>query len=384
MSSTQLAYVNSDIIAWAIKRSGKTHKQLEKTLGTTADQIAKWEEGFAYPSFSKAIKLAEILRVPFGYFYLDEPPIIKVPLPDFRKLTDDQAPPPSIDLLDVLHSVMVQHDWYKEYELEHNSKPVRFVSSFTHAHNVIEIAQDISETLEIHRVRKEANSWSDYLTRLTRSAEAVGVLVMRSGVVGNNTKRPLSTSEFQGFAITDPIAPLVFINTRDYESAKIFTLLHELAHIWTGQSGISLANEEQTSKPTLNIESLCNAVAAEALVPKDEFLALWDRRPDIELVQKLAGHFHVSSLVILRRARELDKISVPEFIKLLEAARHKMTARKKGSGGGNYHVNVEARHSTKFLEAVISDVRLGRTLYREGARLLDVSVPTLEKYVEGK
>ncbi len=383
MGSTELAYINPDIIAWAIKRSGKTRKQLEKTLGTTAEQISRWEYGFSYPSFSKAVKLAETLRIPFGYLYLDEPPVIEVPLPDFRKLTDAETPPPSIDLLDVLHSAMIQQDWYKDYELEHNAKPLPFVSSFTHTNSVVEIAGNISKILELHRVRKERNSWSEYLTGLTRSAEAAGILVMRSGVVGNNTRRPLSRDEFQGFAITDPIAPLVFINTTDYEAAKIFTLLHELAHIWTGQSGISFADEEQASRPTLNVESFCNAIAAEALVPRDEFLALWNGQINVERIQRLARHFYVSSLVILRRARELERISVSEFIKLLKIVRLQMTAKKQGVGG-NYHANVEARHGSRFFEAVINDVRLGRTMYREASKLLNVSVPVLEKYVEGK
>lgn len=385
MSSTELAYINPEIVAWAIKRSGKTYPQIENSLKVTQEQIKTWEQGFAYPSFSKAVKLATVLRVPFGYLFLDNPPQIEVPLPDFRKFPADAEPrPPSVDLLDVLFSTLAQQDWYKEYALEHRAQPLPFVSSFTIRSEVVRVAQDIGRKLELPSIRREATSWNDFLTRFTRSAEAVGIMVMRSGVVGNNTKRPLSVNEFQGFAITDRIAPLVFINTKDFESAKIFTLAHELAHIWTGQSGISIADETQTSTSTSDVESFCNAVAAEALVPSDEFLPLWHSRIDIEYIQKLARRFHVSSLVILRRAKELNRISVPAFIQLLDAARLKMTAKKLGSGGGNYHVNVEARHSSKFSEALIDDVRRGRTMYREAARLLDVSVPTLENYVEGK
>lgn len=206
---------------------------------------------------------------------------------------------------------------------------------------------------------------------------------MRSGVVGNNNKRPFSKKEFQGFAITDTIAPLVFINSVDYLAAKIFTLLHELAHIWIGKSGISNPEELRTNLPIPIVETFCNSVTAEALVSKDEFQTLWNGRADIEEVNKLAKHFLVSSLVIIRRARELNLIDQPAFGDLLKISQSRVTDKKKREGG-NFFLTAEARSGSKLFDAVISDVRQGRTMYREAARLLHLKVPTLEKFVEGK
>lgn len=394
MSNTDIAYIKPAIISWAIQRSGLNYSQIEKSLKATEEQITAWEKGKSYPPFNKAIRLAEILRVPFGYFFLDTPPKLEVPLPDFRTFTDSERISPTLDFLELLNSVLAQHDWYKEYAVEQGAKPLSFVSKFTIKDEVINVAKDIRQTLAMNNgIRKQAGSWSDYLSKLTKSAESKGIIVMRSGVVGNNTKRTLSVNEFQGFAITDPVAPLVFINSRDFDSAKIFTLLHELAHIWIGQSGISNPDEAQieklnltkiqTSKRNAEIESFCNAVAAEALVPKEEFSELIDGRNEIEQFEKLARHFFVSTLVILRRARELDKINVGLFIKLLDEARKRVTVRKKG-GGGNYYVTVEARNSSKIFDAVISDVQHGGTTFREAAKLLNMKVPTLAKVVEGK
>jgi Zn-dependent peptidase ImmA (M78 family) len=205
---------------------------------------------------------------------------------------------------------------------------------------------------------------------------------MRSGVVGNDNTRPLSVSEFQGFAINDAIAPLVFVNAKDFETAKIFTLLHEIAHIWIGRSGISNPDEILPDIALPVIETFCNAVATEALVPKNDFQAYWKPYYNFNDVQNLAKHFRVSTLVILRRAKELELISFPTFIDLLKTAQNQTQPKQKKDDGGNFFNSLLARHSPKLVEAVFDDIRQGRTMYRDGARLLNLKVPTLVKYLE--
>src|SRR5690606_23963375 len=102
--------------------------------------------------------------------------------------------------------------------------------------------------------------------------EERGILVMRNGVVGNNTHRPLSVEEFRGFAIADEFAPLIFINGADYLSAQMFTLAHELVHVFVNASGIS--NLQDTYSSNNAIERFCNQVAAELLVPEAELRPL--------------------------------------------------------------------------------------------------------------
>jgi Zn-dependent peptidase ImmA (M78 family) len=245
-------------------------------------------------------------------------------------------------------------------------------------------------------LRRRASDYENYLTKLTQNAEKAGMIVMRRAVVGSS-HRALNRKEFQGFAISDPMAPLVFVNGQDYQAAKIFTLLHELAHIWIGRSGISLIDETLQS-PTLHIELLCNEVAAEALVPKAEFESEWNiRQINYDQVDRLARHFLVSALVIIRRARDLRQISTNKFLEFWGEAKERIEAyaisqakekerRKeaaKDKQGGDFYATLEARNSPTFVTALFNDVKQGGTLLNDAARLLSMKVETVVKNTGG-
>ncbi|MGH6637801.1 MAG: XRE family transcriptional regulator [Polaromonas sp.] len=361
------AYVNPQILRWMRERNGLSMDEAAAISGMTSEQLASWEVGESRPTFRQAQKLAQALHTPFGYLFLAEPPIEDLPLPDLRTMGGAPVPRPSVDLLDTIRQSLQRQTWYLDHLHDQGADPLPFVGRFTPDASVLDVVADIRAVLGMGVARGQPTK-DAYLRQLIDAAEAAGILVMRSGIVGNNTHRPLDVSEFRGFAISHPLAPLVFVNSADAPSARLFTLLHELAHVWLGSSGISNASPGNTRRE----EAFCNAVAGEFLAPRDMFMALWNASTaELPLrVAELVQRFHVSSLVIMRRALDLGLVSHATYWQHYQA--ELAAFRNKPGGGGSFYRNASSKNSKRFARAVLAEALSGRLLLRDAGRLLGV------------
>ena len=195
---------------------------------------------------------------------------------------------------------------------------------------------------------------------------------MINGVVGNDTHRKLNISEFRGFALSDPLAPVIFINASDSLGAQHFTLAHELAHIWLGESAISAPDD--SADPNHASELWCNSAAAEFLVPLQEMRRVLGDRDPIESLEQLGRHFKVSDQVILRRldtAREIDRRTFRREYGQAVARARRSTA--KASGGGNFYANLLKRVSRTFAESLFLDTEYGGTRHTDAYRLMGIT-----------
>jgi len=217
---------------------------------------------------------------------------------------------------------------------------------------------------------------------LIKEIENLDILVMRNSIVGNNTHKTLSIDEFRGFAIFDLYAPLIFINTQDTHSAQIFTLMHELVHLWIGESGISALSYDDTNK----IEIFCNDIAAEILVPINLLDVYWDGEYDkfTEQYIQLANQFSVSTAVILNKLRKLDYISFDTYEKYTEFEKEKFLHYKrnkpKSIGGPNFYVGLKAKNGSNFSQALVVSTLEGKTLYAEAGRLLGINYSKIDDF----
>ena len=349
------------------------------TLETFAHEVSKREstrqrivEGVMTPR--QVEKLAKRARVPFGYLFLPEPPVLSVPtIPDLRRTQD--ALPLSDDFFEVLEDMLAKQIWYADYLNEAGAQNLAFVGKFRDAtiRSVASIVKDMREVLGVTDLdRSRSSDPSAYFSRLSAKAEIAGVLVVKSSFVKGATKRGLSEREFRGFALSHPTAPLVFVNGKDAEVAAVFTLIHELAHIWIGVSGVS----DISPKNTRSVERVCNAVAGEVLVPGHDFVKRWEADPDVAV---LAKHYRVSRLVIARRA--LDRGFVDQDF--YERIRQGSTAVKK-DGAPTALVTIPIRNSKKFTKIVVAEAMSGQVLLREAARLLNVRPDTVVALGKGR
>lgn len=367
-----------EVLQWARHRSGLDEAALGKKLGITAnpaDRVSQWERDGRI-TFKRAEKLAEKTHLPFGYLFLPEPPEEKLPVADFRTVgSTGEEHPPSPELLDVLYDAMRKQAWYRDYLIEAGEARIEFVGAARIEENPIKLAQRIRREFHLGtELRAEARNWETALTLLFEALEDQGVLVLRAGVANGNPYRPLAIGEFRGFALSDPYAPLIFINSKDSKAAQMFTVAHELVHLWLGLSGVS--NPEPNQHPSKRVELFCNEVAAELLVPENELRQLYpDAQKTDDPVARLGRHFKVSSLVILRRMHDLKIITWATYQALYKEEERKFQIRREKQqekDGGNYYATQQARVGQRFARALIGSTLEGRTPYREAYQLLGV------------
>jgi Zn-dependent peptidase ImmA (M78 family)/DNA-binding XRE family transcriptional regulator len=377
--------ITGEVFRWARERAGLSDEKLAKSTNAKLDKIRSWEAGEAYPNFQQAQKLAYALHIPLGYLFLSHPPEITIPIADFRTLPGKEQASLNPNLQDVLDDALRKRDWYKEWRQLEEIAPFDFVGKFSLQSKPADIIQDMRQVLDIPLdFTENIRTWDQHLRLFVQKVESAGILVLQSGIVGNNTRRKLSVQEFRGFALADKLAPLVFINAQDSTAARIFTLAHELVHIWTGTSGISNPEFVSDEVEALQSEKLCNHIAADFLVPYEVFVRNWNKRMDaLENAQQLASYFRVSSQVILRRAYDSGLISHDEFNQSIQETLKASKPRLKG-GRGNFYNSLISRNSRRFTRELFFAVSGGYLSYSDGARLLNTHPSTLVNAMENK
>jgi Zn-dependent peptidase ImmA (M78 family) len=357
--------VRPEMLRWARERAGYEPGHLARRI----PQLPAWERGDRQPTLKQLEAFAKATHTPVGFLFLPEPPTEIVPIPDFRTMPGADPRRPSPDLLDTVYLCQQRQDWYRGFARAEREQPLNVVGSVQVGDDVVRTAAGIRGALGFDlEARRQMPTWTDALRRFIEQADAAGVLVMVSGVVGSNNRRRLDPHEFRGFALADDLAPLVFINGTDTKAAQMFTLAHELAHIWIGQSALSDAQPSQA--PAHDVERWCNHVAAELLVPLEAFHAALDRRADLRAeLDRLARRFKVSTLVVLRRMHDAGALRGRAYWDAYEQEVERLRTLPT-RGGGDFYLTLGARASKRFARALVVSTLEGRSSFTEAFRLL--------------
>ena len=360
--------VNPELLRWARERSGFSVAGLTRRF----PHLDAWERREARPTLKQLEGFAKRTHTPIGYLFLQEPPIENVPIPDFRTVGNARVGHPTPDLLDTVYVCQQRQEWYRDFARSVGEGTLAFVGSAHVTSDATSMAATIRHSLGFDvEERRRMPTWTDALRRFIDQADALGILVMCSGVVLNNNRRRLDPEEFRGFAIADDVAPLVFINGADTKAAQMFTLAHELAHIWLGQSAVSDA--QAAWLPEHAVERWCNQVAAELLVPLAVLRAEYDAAAELQAeVGRLTRRFKVSTLVVLRRIHDAGGLTREELWQAYDGELARLRAVPKGSGG-DFYLTQATRVSKRFARALVASTLEGHTLHRDAFRMLGFS-----------
>lgn len=373
------------VLRWARERAGLDQSTLaKKVIGKpTAERVKQWEQTGVL-TFAQVKRLAHATHTPEGFLYLNEPPDDRLPIPDFRTVGDERVRRPSPDLLDTINMMQRRQTWMRDFLIEEAESQLEFVGSATLNSNPQKVAHTMRETLGVAGGwANEESTWTDALMHLRRKIETAGILIVINGVVGNNNHRKLDPNEFRGFVLSDAYAPLVFINGADFKAAQMFTIAHEVAHLWINREGVS--NLEAMQPPPIRVEQWCNEVAAEFLVPVAELSEAWEHaKHSKEPYQTLAARFKVSTIVAARRVLDLGLISKKQFFEFYDNyqkdERRKKEAKK--NKGGDFWSTQSVRVGQRFGAAVVRAAKEGRLQYHEAYQLTGLTGKTFDRFAE--
>ena len=382
MSSRRLQItLQPDVLRWARERACIDAEQLADKMQVKPERVLAWERDGRI-SIAQADKLAQRTHTALGLLYLTEPPKDLLPIPDFR--TRDNDLQPSVNLLDTIYLMQRRQAWMRDELIGEGARPLSFIGSYEIDGDPLQVARAMRDALQLaDDWAASVSTWSDALGYLRSRAEDAGVLVVFNGVVENNTSRKLDPDEFQGFALADEYAPLVFVNNADFKAAQMFTLAHELAHLFVGETGVSSFEDLQSASN--DTEKFCDQAAAEFLVPAAELRAFWpiaERTSDP--YQSVARQFKVSSLVAARRVLDLGLFDSIAFFKFYDeyTDREWQSSQQSQASGGNFWNTQKWRIGTRFGTAIFRAVKEGRLLYREAYNLTGLKGETFENMRE--
>lgn len=370
--------VKPEILRWAIDRADLTTESLRRKF----PKIEQWESGQAKPTLRQLEAFASAVRVPLGYLFLPEPPKERVPIPDLRTMRDEGLRHPSPDLLDTIYAMQRRQAWLREELIEGGAEPLEFVGSAQLSDDPDAVGREMRRVMGFEKGwAAQVPTWSAAVGELRRAIEKLGVMAVINGIVGNNTHRKLDVEEFRGFALSDEYAPLIFVNGADAKSAQMFTLAHELAHIWLGET--ALTDVSITSYPTQDVESWCNRAAAEFLVPAQELRAYWRHiRHEAKPFEAVARRFKVSPIVAGRRAMDLRLVERKAFFEFYREYTQQERRRRPAGEGGDFYNNQNMRVGERFALQVIFAAKAGRLSFKEAYDLTGLRGGAFQEYAQ--
>ncbi len=380
------AYITSEILKWARESAKMTLDVAASKINKSPEILEQWEIGESFPTIKQAEKLAKIYKRPFSIFFLPEIPKDFHPLQDFRKSDSVKLTTASIF---IMREIQQKQSWLRDVLIEEQEQKLNFIGKFTLNDSPSIVAAAILKSLNIIPGKY---SESSAIKEWIQKSESIGIYISRTSFI--HSRLTIEKNELQGFAIADEYAPFIFINSKDWDAPQLFTLVHELVHLWIAETGISndieLGNQKDKNK-LHPVELFCNEVTANILMPSIlmtnlESVVFNNSRS----VFKKAKEIGVSSFALIVRAVNLGIISKSQysslrnevqldFEKFLEKEAEKKARQKKQSGGPNPYLLRLNKNSRLFTQFVLDAFKGGRVEPTQASSLLNTPINKFNK-----
>ena len=382
--------INPEIMRWARETMGLTPEQATTKLGlrdargvTAIDRLAKLETGEVEPTRPMLVKMAKQYRRPLLTFYLSGPPRKGDRGSDFRTLPESYTAATDSLLDALIRNVSARQRMVRAaLEDEDDVESLGFVGCMAMTDGIPALQSSIQNTIAVSLGDFRGQPSPERAFALLRSrVESAGVFVLLMSNLGSYHSS-IDLEAYRGFTLSDDIAPFVVINDQDSTAAWSFTLLHELTHVWLGQTGVGGARAGQA------VEQFCNDVASHFLLPAEEIAQL-DIEDTIEIrdsVSDFARQRNLSSSMVAYKLYRFGKIGEDTWMSLSEAYRNiwldqRSERRRKArdqEGGPDYHVVRRHRIGSALLSLVHRTMADGSMTTLQAGRVLGVSAKNVQ------
>lgn len=367
MAETNKIKVKKEIYEWAIKESQKDFEEIKIRF----KNIERWLNQEDFPTFRQLEKLANFLKVPLGYMFLDTPPKSDIIESEYRTI-GNKKPYISKNLKDTIYDMSRKQDWISEYRKDNGWDRI-ILDNYNELNvdDTIGIVKKAKTFLNLEEFwYKDCRDSRIAYNFLREKLELKGIIVMQNGIVGSNTHRKLDIDEFRGFMLYDEYAPLIFINANDSLAGRIFTLVHEFIHILFEEDDIL---ESIDLSRDIKLESQINKITVEFLMPESHIREYWNKQErNLNQIEELSKLFNVSRLALAIRLYALKLINQSLVQKVNEETKGDLEKKKSNSNGGDYWVTYKSRYSNNFIETVIQGAESGEIGYNYAFNLLNV------------
>ena len=387
------AYITPNVLKWARESARMSLDTAAAKVPVSPEKLREWEDenSGSQPTIRQAEILAKTYRRPFSLFFLPEVPRDFQPLQDFRR---PSSKPLSTASIFIIREIQQKQAWIRDLFEDNNEQTLPFVGRFSLNDDPALVANDILITLQINPA---LYSTSNPIREWINKAEANGIFISRTSFI--HPKLKLDNDELQGFSIADSYAPFVFINSDDWDAPLLFSLVHELSHIWIAESGVSNEIEPELKHKDKRhpVELFCNEVAANALMPAQLMrsfeMSVFDSTNRVFMAAKNIG---VSSFAFLVRALNLQMISHDKYRRLKidadnefkafllreaeKEATKKAKQKDKKKGGPDHYLLLLNKNSRLFTQIVIDAFRVGTIQPSQASSLLSTRVNNFSKF----